>query len=400
MSPAFWQGAGMARRRTALTIVLTSCLVAAAALIAAPAAAATTWSVVPTPNRGDIANSLNSVTALSVSSAWAVGSAYDVSLAAPRTLVERWNGTRWSTVASPNATQFYNELYGVSASSATDAWAVGYANTRPEVNGWPSKTVALHWNGTAWSLATTPNPASQTNLLHAVKVFSPTNAWAVGYYYTSQADSGALVLHWNGTTWTEVDVPEEATALYGISGTSASDIWAVGTGRTHQLATLHYNGATWSETPIADTGTVFAALYAVTAISPSDVWAVGFKNNYAIPLAHHWNGITWTEVPTPPVGVGGNNPFKGVTGLSATEVWAVGYTTTSNGPQELIERWNGSAWQVEPAPAIASPVVGLDAAAAVRPSGGNATVWSTGSAWGFVTDHWAEQTLAIRGTGN
>jgi hypothetical protein len=47
-----------------------------------------------------------------------------------------------------------------------------------------------------------------------------------------------------------------------------------------------------------------------------DVRAVGFKNNYALPLAH----------------------------------------------------------QVEPAPAIASPVVGLDAAAAARPSGRNATV--------------------------
>jgi hypothetical protein len=302
-------------------------------------------------------------------------------------------------VASPNATQYYNELYGVSASSVTDAWAVGYANTRPDVNGWPSKAVAIHWNGTAWSLATTPNPGIQSNELRGVKVFSPTNAWAVGYY-NNQTDFGALALHWNGTTWTQVTVPEEATGLYAIAGTSATDIWAVGTGRTHQLAALHYNGSTWSETPIADTGTVFAALYAVTAISPTDVWAVGSKKNYAIPLAYHWNGSTWTEVPTPAVGVGGNNPFRGVSGVSATEVWAVGYTTTSNGPQALIERWNGTAWQVEPTPVIDSPVVGLYAASAVRPSGGSATVWATGSAWGWVTDHWAERTLAIRGAGS
>src|SRR4029453_6889635 len=95
-----------------------------AAVGASPAQAATSWAVLTTPNRGTIANELYGSAALSASSAWAVGSWYDTGRAAPRTLVERWNGTSWSTVTSPNATEYYNELRDVDATSATGAWAV------------------------------------------------------------------------------------------------------------------------------------------------------------------------------------------------------------------------------------------------------------------------------------
>jgi hypothetical protein len=54
---------------------------------------------------------------------------------------------------NPSSTQNY--LYGVSAVSASDAWAVGYyvdngTNT--------DHTLILHWNGTAWSRVKAPQP--------------------------------------------------------------------------------------------------------------------------------------------------------------------------------------------------------------------------------------------------
>jgi hypothetical protein len=393
----------MSRRRTAFILLFAGGLVTASAAVATPAGAATTWTTVSTPNRGTVADTLNGVSALSTSSAWAVGSSYDINKASPRTLIQRWNGTRWSTVTSPNITDFYNELYGVSASSANDAWAVGYANTLSGVNGWPSKTIAMHWNGTAWSTVATPNPAKQGNVLRAVKAFSPTDAWAVGYYYdgATNGDSGALALHWNGSTWTKVEVPEDATQLYSISATSANDIWAVGGNRTRQTVAVHYNGSTWTETPLPGSGTVFSELYGVTAISSNDAWAVGAKNNYAIPLTYHWNGTAWTEVATPPIGVGGNNPLRGVAAVSSTEVWAVGYTTTSDGPQVLAERWNGTSWQVESTPTFVTTMAGLWAVAAVRPSGGGSpSLWGVGDRTDWVTDGWADRTLALRGAGS
>jgi hypothetical protein len=62
--------------------------------------------------------------------------------------------------------------------------------------------------------------------------------WAVG--------GGGTLLHWDGTAWTQVMSPT-TNALNGVSGTSATDVWAVGAGTGFGPATvLHFNGTTWS----------------------------------------------------------------------------------------------------------------------------------------------------------
>src|SRR5215211_8470745 len=95
------------------------------AVMTAQADAATSWSVVNSPNRGTWVNTLADVSATSANNVWAVGNWYDVSVAATRTLALRWTGSAWNVVSTSNVNNFYNELYGVDASSATDAWAVG-----------------------------------------------------------------------------------------------------------------------------------------------------------------------------------------------------------------------------------------------------------------------------------
>jgi hypothetical protein len=46
---------------------------------------------------------------------------------AERTLIEHWNGKAWKVIQSPNrgGPADNNQLYGVTATCATDAWAVG-----------------------------------------------------------------------------------------------------------------------------------------------------------------------------------------------------------------------------------------------------------------------------------
>ena len=65
------------------------------------------------------------MTCVSASDCWAVGY-YDAG-SAYQTLIERWDGTSWAIVTSPNtsATQD-NYLNGVTCASASDCWAVGY----------------------------------------------------------------------------------------------------------------------------------------------------------------------------------------------------------------------------------------------------------------------------------
>src|SRR5579863_6143378 len=95
------------------------------------------------------------------------------------------------------------ELLHVSAVSASDAWAVG------ETQATPSRSVILHWNGTAWSKVAIPGPS--VNGLVGVSASSADNAWLVGVHCSDQcATQTTLILHWNGTAWARVPSPNPA----------------------------------------------------------------------------------------------------------------------------------------------------------------------------------------------
>ena len=96
------------------------------------------------------------------------------------------------------------ELFGVAATSARNAWAVGFSGS--------NKTVILHWNGLSWKRV--PNPSHSQlgdDSLTAVSAASADNAWAVGV-----SASGGVALHWNGRSWKQVTTPP-STFLAGIS---------------------------------------------------------------------------------------------------------------------------------------------------------------------------------------
>ncbi len=89
------------------------------------------WTVISSPNQGTKDNQLLGVTSISESSIWAVGNynagPYTMSL---RTLAEHWNGSSWSIVSTPNPARKkgdYDSLQGVAAVSESDVWAVGYS---------------------------------------------------------------------------------------------------------------------------------------------------------------------------------------------------------------------------------------------------------------------------------
>lgn len=111
----------------------------------------TSWSVVDAAVPDDSANTyLYGVTADSTYGAWAVGYYYAPSIGAYRTLIERWNGTRWRLVDSPNPTDSsLSYLLGLDATSRSDAWAVGYSYANGDT------PIAEHWNGRRWKLVPT-----------------------------------------------------------------------------------------------------------------------------------------------------------------------------------------------------------------------------------------------------
>src|SRR5918994_1952453 len=96
---------------------------------------------------------------------------------------------------------------------------------------------------------------------------------------------------------------------------------------------------------------------AIATVAPDDVWIVGAKRlgNEGIPTgAQHWDGTSWTLVPTPNVAVGksAENALNGADGLSSNNVWAVGYSKGAGPYKTLVERWNGTQGSIVPSPNV------------------------------------------------
>ena len=140
----------------------------------------TTWTNQVQPNpQGQRLNSDNAVSCGAAAACTIVGSWVD-NANNLRTLAQHWDGTAWVGLHPPNPVgSFSAQLYGVSCAVSSDCRAVGGWSGSP--NGNPSVSLAEHWNGTQWSIDATPNPTgAQSSTLSAIDCRSPTGCVAVG----------------------------------------------------------------------------------------------------------------------------------------------------------------------------------------------------------------------------
>ena len=214
------------------------------------------WTRVSSPSPGSY-DQLFGVAATSAGNAWAVGQTQNGT--GIHTLTLHWNGKAWSQVPSPSPGPMGDKLYGVTATSAGNAWAVGYSTVYSE--GW--KTLILHWNGKAWTQVPSPDPVTVSsskltwNILQGVAATSAGNAWAVGYDEVALQGSKTMILHWNGKAWKQVASPNPFCAtcdsLYGVAAASARSAWAVGTVNVGgEVVILHWNGTRWANSTSAN----------------------------------------------------------------------------------------------------------------------------------------------------
>src|SRR5215475_8575388 len=84
-----------------------------------------------------------------------------------------WTGVQPTAPASPGF------LVGAAVVSSCSAWAVGEYN-----NGTDYQSLIEHWNGSSWVQQPSPAPGGPagTNILYGVAATSAGNAWAVGEY--------------------------------------------------------------------------------------------------------------------------------------------------------------------------------------------------------------------------
>ena len=307
----------------------------------------------------------NGITAVSATNAWAVGST------STGILTAHWNGTVWKSIPTPSQSAGA-ELLTVSAASANDVWAGG-------ING-GGKALILHWNGFTWKQLPIPNVDSAYGYISGVAASSSTNAWAAEW--DENGTNNTVILHWNGSLWKRVPSPgppgyDNVTSVAAIS---ANNAWAAGYDNAGDGSTLiqHWNGTAWKVVP-SPTPAQGGYLYGVAAVSANDAWAVGSTDANANTLILHWNGTTWKQVPAP--APAGGAILWGVAATSASSAWAVGQTTTDN-PTALILHWNGTAWiRMSPAfPSSDLTSVTARSASIAWSVGGSILHWD-GAAW-------------------
>ncbi len=326
----------------------------------------TAWRLQNTPLvAGATINNLRLVSCSSATACTAVGSTNATASQGP--LAERRDGTAWTIQPAyqpPNAN--FSSFSGVSCPSATACAAVGsYVTTVLRTN--YTAPLAETWDGTAWGQQSVPTPTSATDAyLSEVSCTSATACTAVGTSYDQQTGvDSPLAERWDGTAWTIQTTPQPTSPadsyLSGVSCTSATSCTAVGysnvASSTASYVPLveHWDGTTWTiqSTP-SPTGVTSSLLSAVSCTSATACTAVGVSNNNAsapaVPLAERWDGTAWTIQPTP---APTNPPASGLSDVSctsATACTAVGSSyvnSATGGYVPLAERWDGNAWTIQ-----------------------------------------------------
>lgn len=353
-----------------------------ALLLSCGTASAGPWREQPHPQTSGQDAIFNGVLARSARDVWAVGYRFGVVGGALefRSLAMRWNGTGWSQsptldIEGPPTTTFLEGIDGLIDSE--EIWVVGWSRRPREV----AKTLVQRWNGSSWSIVPSPNPSATGNYLEAVAVVSATEAWAVGSSHSQSIDEAPLALRWDGFTWQPVQLPPLAFCLRQIV---LSSVTARPTGRVlatgycrvasggHQSFVLRWHGTRWSVVVGPKNLPGSTQLTSITYVNGNEAWAVGTRlfEGFSEPLLLHMVSGTWTEELPP---AGNVNGLAAVAAAGTSLVWAVGTGNSSQPPFAGVTslRWDGTQWTQVTVPGDFGSLRGLD----VTPAG---FAWAAG----------------------
>ncbi|HEX5525622.1 MAG TPA: S8 family serine peptidase [Solirubrobacterales bacterium] len=265
----------------------------------------TSWALqtAPSPGEGNASEAMLSVSCGSASFCLAVGKA------ASKPFAERWNGSEWTTQSAPNPTGATEAvLESVSCPSASSCMAVGYS----KASGTKRRTLTESWNGSALAVVTSPNPAKEGDaMLRSVSCPSTGSCIAAGvlaYPTILSEEETTLALSWNGTSWTLQSTPNPSgnlfSSLAGVSCSSSVACSAVGRSRptsaesNTQTLGERWNGETWSlQTTANPEAEKRAELEDLSCPSSTMCMAVGNDRYLSKGLFEFWNGSEWKLTP-------------------------------------------------------------------------------------------------------
>jgi hypothetical protein len=320
----------------------TSCMaVGTANGLLAESLSGSTWTIVSIPDPGG--GQLSGISCKTASSCEAVGNFSNGGTM--ETLAEVWNGGTWSIQSTPNpAGATASQLSDVSCKTASSCEAVGQFTS-----GGATRTLAEGWNGSSWTIQSTPNVSGAANsALGGVSCPSATDCEAVGDSFTGP-NSATLAEVWNGSSWAIQSTPNTGSTvnqLEGVSCTAAAACTASGTGLAER-----WNGTSWALQAIASPhGNTAADLGRVSCTDKTRCIAVGtFFSKEAIEtlVTEQWDGTKWTVLNTPLNTASDSTGLADVSCTFTTACTAVGfYHDPVDGNRALAENWS-LRWQLQ-----------------------------------------------------
>ena len=289
-----------------------------------------------------------------------------------------------STPIPPVGSMGSSQFRDVVAISPDDVWAVGEIHVGAP--SWETHSLAMHFDGTEWTIVPTPNPSTSINALETVAAVSTDDVWAAGVkeIFNPFRELRPFIIHWDGSTWEEVvdsELDVWGAPIWGIEVGGPNDIWFGADGPN----TFHWDGSSFEHRPVPtfDTGNCSGtsgcghAVEDLAVVAPDDVWAVGGAGDgdYSyVSQIWHWDGTEWAHTPGPSISYW--QRLNGVVALAPDDVWAVGdldpADPTDNGM--LIIHWNGAEWTRVDTPLYMQPSGDLQDIFAIAPD----DIWASG----------------------
>jgi hypothetical protein len=206
------------------------------------------WHLVPSPNPSHRYDEYNAVVTRSPTDAWAVGNSTG------RCVTSHWDGRSWRTVALPSQVRTScQRLAGIGYGGSRDLWALG-AGDGPGDGG----PLYVRWTGQQWVRVRAMHGA-ETPAPVAVSGTTPADMWSVGCDYCS----GSVIAHLRQRRWQTVafSVPgirRFQIRLADVATLSSTNAWSVGTAQAttppdtshNEAVLLHWNGNSWTPTRI------------------------------------------------------------------------------------------------------------------------------------------------------
>jgi hypothetical protein len=243
-----------------------------------------------------------------------------------------------------------------------DVWVMGTAAGWGDASA-VSIALALHWDGSEWTEIPPPIVSNRTHILQGVARVGD-EIWAVGYRRDVAGPYLGVIYRWSagdgtrngpregprggprGGAWEVVPNPADdiiQSFLMDIVATGPNEVWVVGEQPGGALF-MHYNGSSWTvvESPVDAT----TRIASVAAIAADGIWAVSaFTPNF-----YHYDGNQWSFIGNPPVdGATSVNRAGGLVAVGSCNVWSAGSWSDGTSSYTLLERLEPGAVPGNPA---------------------------------------------------